>query len=151
MTALYRDATHDDLDALVEMARLMAAESPRFSRLVFSAEKLRTTLAGVIDSPTGFLVVAEEEDRLVGGLAAICAPHWMSDDLVASDLGVFVRPDARGCAARVRALVQRYVAWADQQGAVLVQLGISTGVSPDRTKSLYELAGMRFAGYLMEA
>lgn len=151
MGIMYRTATIDDLDTLVELGAEMAAESPRFSQLKFNAEKLRRTLYNLIDIPTGFVCVCDDDGTVVGGIAAICAPHWASDDLVASDLALFVRRDMRRSGRIALRLIERYVSWATDRGAVLIQMGITTGVHPEATEALYEHAGLRWAGTLMEA
>lgn len=147
---MIREATHDDLPSLLALGARMHAESPRFSRLTFSGARLRQTLAALIDSPQGFLWVGVFDDMVVGGMAGIAAPHWASDDLVASDLALFIHPDFRGGMLPVR-LVNRYLWWARTEvKATLRQLGITTGVHTETTARLYERMGLTRCGVLLE-
>lgn len=146
---MIRSATPNDIPALLALGAQMHAESPRFSRLRFSATRLESTLRLLLGSGQ-FLVVAEDGRRVVGGMAAVAMPHWASDDLVATDLALFVAPEARGGMVPAR-LIKAYTAWAHERGAVLVQAGITTGVNTETTAALYERMGLKRCGALMEA
>ena len=147
---MIREATLEDIPALLALGQWMASESPRFSRLSFSRDRLTATLAQLIQSPQGFLWVAEEGGGMVGGMAALIHPHWFSDDLVASDLALFMSPQARGGMAAAR-LLRHYKAWAMAHGAVLVQAGVSTGLRTENTAQLYERMGFERCGVILEA
>lgn len=137
-----RTATHDDIGALLDIASAMHAESPRFSRLSFSTAKMMQLFLNLIESDAGLLLVAEQGGNITGGFAGMVAPHWFSDDLVASDFGVFILPEYRGGMAAVR-MVRAYIAWAKKRSAKLIQLGISTGVMTGETVELYRAIGLK--------
>lgn len=139
---MIREARHEDVETLLALAREMHAESPRYSVLAFSDDKVRGLFRRLIDSPDGLLLVADHGERIVGGLAAAILPHWFSDDLFASDLGVFLLPGCRGGMTAVR-LVKAYIEWAKFRGALTIQLGISTGVQVDETAALYRRLGLK--------
>ena len=141
-------AAHGDLPQLLALGAQMHAES-RYHVLAFSGERLRATLAHVLDSPHGFLWVADDGARLTGGLAALAAQHWCSTDLVATDLALFMAPEARGGLTAAR-LVTRYREWADQVGAVMTDMGVTTGVHTEQTASLLERLGAQRVGILLE-
>lgn len=136
-----RPATHDDTTRLMELAVAMHAESPRFSKLEFSHEKMLNLFYHLIDSEFCMVIVAERSGQVVGGLAAIVSEHWISNDLVANDLAVFMQKDARGSTAPARMIAQ-YVEWAKAKGAKFIQLGISTGVMVEKTSELYRSLGL---------
>ncbi|MFT3720415.1 GNAT family N-acetyltransferase [Pseudorhodoferax sp.] len=144
---MVRNATPEDLDALVELGAVMHAESPRFSRLAFAPHVLRATLLHVMAEH--FLMVAEEGGKIIGGMAAVCAPHWSSLDRVATDLALFIHPDHRGGIAPAR-LVNQYRIWARAKGAVLIDIGVNTGVQPQATAQLLARMGMRPCGFILE-
>lgn len=146
---MIRDANLYDLPALLVLGQQMHAESPRFSRLRFSASRLESTLRLLLGSGQ-FLVVAEDGRRVVGGMAAVAMPHWASDDLVATDLALFVARDARGGMVPAR-LIKAYTAWASKRGAVLIQAGVTTGINTETTAALYERMGLKRCGALLEA
>lgn len=146
---MIRPATLEDLPVLVELGERMHAESPRFSVLRFSAAKLERTLRGAIESPAGFAWVAVSEGLIVGGLVAIATEHWASDDLITTDLALFVAPERRGGRAFLQ-LVSRYRDWARATGAVLRQLGVTTGIDTETTVALLERIGMKRCGVILE-
>lgn len=143
-----RAATADDLDTLVEMGQRMHAES-RFARLVFDGEKVRRTLAMLIDSPDGFLWVCERNGWIVGGLAAMAAERWFSQSRCCCDLGLFVDANERGGMAAA-VLVRRYVEWALDLGIAPadIELGVNTGVKTEETGLLLQRLGARPRGFL---
>ncbi len=147
---MIRPASAFDLPQLLDLGELMHAESPRFSRLTFSRARLHDTLRGLLTHPGGFLWVGEEGETLVGGMAAVAAPHWASDDLLATDLALFVRPDHRGGLLPLR-LVNRYRWWAaHEMKASIVQVGVTTGVQTETTAQLYERLGLKRCGVILE-
>jgi GNAT superfamily N-acetyltransferase len=145
-----RPAISADLDTLVALGRRMHAESPRFSMLGFDETKVRALLLNAITDDRYLLIVAEREDgEVIGGFAGFMAPHWFSQDYVASDIGLFVDPDRRGGIVAAR-LLKDYVAWAQARGAKQINAGISTGVMVEQTAQMYRLLGLKQFGYLFE-
>lgn len=145
---MIRPATPDDMVAMIALGARMHAES-RYRVLSFSPAKLRTTLQFLLSAQTGFLWVAEVHGEVVGGLAAMCAPHWASDDLMATDLALFMAPEHRGGMAVAR-LVKQYRRWARAAGAKLVDLGVTTGVHTEETAQLLERLEFRRCGVVLE-
>ena len=145
-----RTATLEDIEDAVRFGQLMHAESPHWSRLTFSPEKLRSTMTMLVNEPRAFLrVVCTDDGVPLGGMGALLMPHWASDDLYASDLFMFMHPEARGTLAPVR-LVKAYRQWAKENGAKLVLLGITTGVHTEQTAALFERLGMKRCGVILE-
>lgn len=137
---MLRSAVPDDLPALIEMGRAMHAESPNFSRYAFSADVLKRSLLAFMASADGFVVVYEREGDPVGVVVAMCARQWFSEELMACDLAVFVKPGHRGGMAAAR-LIGAYHLWAVKKGVRFPSLGISTGVHEEATARLYQGLG----------
>lgn len=145
MANTLRQATHEDLGAIIELAKAMHHESPRFSRYAFLGYRLRTTLDATLNmGARGFLVVVERDGRIVGAFAGVAFDHFACDVLQANDLGLFVAPDARGGSTAAR-LVRAYLAWAGGIGAEPT-ISINTGVAVDRTGKLMEALGAQNSG-----
>ena len=144
---MIRNATRDDLPALVELGRAMAAESPRYRRLTYSARKVGTLLGNMIDSPDGFVMLAEQGGKIFGVMAAFVSEHWMSEDRMSSDFGLFILPEHRGGTAAMR-MARAYIEWARSRGAIDISLGISTNVNSDQTARFYRALGLVPAGFL---
>jgi GNAT superfamily N-acetyltransferase len=146
---MMRDATPDDIGRMVELGARMHAESPVWSRLRFSADRLAASIRFAIDR--GFAKVLEDESgKMIGGMLAAAVPHWFSEDAVACDMALFIEPEHRGGMAAAR-LLNAYAQWARGTGAALVQFGITTGVHTEATQAMCERLGWRQVGALMEA
>jgi GNAT superfamily N-acetyltransferase len=139
---MIRAATHADLPRLLELGRLMHAES-HYARLMFDADTVQQTLEMVLEK--GFLFVHECDGRINAGMAAVITRSWFGPALIATDLALFVEPAARGGMAAPR-LVKRYMEWAESSGADDVQLGVTTGVHAEKTGAFFERMGFYSVG-----
>lgn len=146
---MIRPAEIEDIDRLVALGGLMHQESPRFSRMRYSPEKVQTMLYNMIGNQTGCALVAVKHDEIIGGILGVVYPHWFSEDLVAQDLALFVDPTKRGGIVAAR-LVRGFIDWAQQRKAKMIQLGITTGVHVEQTARLYSELGLSECGVLFE-
>lgn len=140
-----RCATKTDVPALVELGRAMHAES-RYRELAFSDAKLQALLE-VLVGGGGFVLVYERGGAPVGMFAGAVMELYFSDAKLAFDYFLFVRPEHRGGFGAAR-MVSAFIAWAKAEGAALIDIGISTGVTPERTGALYERLGLAHVGAL---
>ena len=147
---MIREATHDDIPAMVDLGRLMHDESPRFRGMAYDADKVSACLEFCIDSADGFVRVAEEGGEIVGGFVAGVTPHYSSPSIIACDIAVFMAPWARGGFA-VAKMAEQYRRWAEARGAAQTMIGIMTGVNVEQTERLLTRLGWRRAGVVMEA
>ena len=120
-----RAATCDDLADICALGRVMHSEST-FAPMDFNVDRVKETITDLMNK-NQFVVVAESTNgELVGGMAGMVVRSWFGDDMVASDLALFVRPDARGGMAAVK-LITAFVHWAKLAGAKQIRPGVSTG------------------------
>lgn len=145
---MIRRATYADLPRLVELGEVMHHESS-YSVLPYSAPKVLILLENMINNADYFLVVEERSNEIVGGFAGMVIEQWFSDSRVAIDFALFMHPDHRGGMAAVR-LLKAFVKWANEQGAALVTIGITTGVKEAESSKLCQLLGFRHAGVLFK-
>jgi|DEB19_MinimDraft_2_1074335.scaffolds.fasta_scaffold00935_2 GNAT superfamily N-acetyltransferase len=146
---MIRNATSEDIPRMVELGRLMHAESPNFRGMRFDADKLASAVRHAINSPAGFAGVAERDGQVIGGLVAMAVPHYFSPDEVACDLALFVAPEHRGGMAAAR-LVAAYRDWGKALGVAKVQMGVMAGVEAWMVEALCERLGARRVGVVME-
>ena len=139
-----RRATEDDLADLVWAACDMVNESPAWE--AFDPEAMRRTL-GMIFKGGGVAFVAElpKRSRLAGTVVAFISTRPFSGEKFVADLGVYVAPEHRGSGLASQ-LVRVLEAWAREEGAVEVQLGISSQIHAERTGKLYERLGYQQTG-----
>lgn len=146
---MIRDATHDDVLILLELGRRLHAESPRFSRLAFNDEKAGNFLRFLIESPDGWLVVAEKEGRVVGGMAALAYSEWFTHDKIVADVSLFMLPEHRGSFLSAR-LIRAFDVWSAGTGAKYAVAGMSTGIKTEETTQLYLSLGADRVGSIVE-
>lgn len=142
-------ATLEDIPTMVELGRLMHAESPRWSRLPYSAERVGATLKTLIESPDGLALVADRSGKLVGGILAAMSLDWMSDQRTAQEIALFMLPEYRASITPAQ-LISALCAWARIKGAVWIEGGVSTGVAVKGTIALYEALGFEQAAIVLE-
>ena len=146
---MIRSATPEDIPRLIELGRLMHAESPEFSAMQFDPERLTFSIRAAMFSPLGFVRVADVAGLVVGGIVAMASPHYFSADFVTCDLALFVERQHRGGMTAAR-LIANYRDWGRALGAKKVQLGVMTGVDSEMVAGLCERLGARRAGVVME-
>jgi GNAT superfamily N-acetyltransferase len=141
---MIRPATEADLPRLIELGEAMHAES-RYCSMQFDTEKVGALLAGLLK--TGFVIVSVKDGRIIGGFVGMISEHWFSREKLATDLALFIEPDARGGTTAWR-LVDAFLDWAHLNGAKCIDIGVNTGVHTDRTAQLYERLGGQRVGLL---
>lgn len=137
-----RDATEQDLDAIVELGLEMHAESS-YRYLQFDQEKVRSFMAGMMGQQ--YVRVYEKDGQLLGGMAGMVVQPWFSTDLYAVDVAVFVSQEHRGSMAAVR-LIKDFVVWAKECGAKQIRPGVTTGDVGSAGSRLYEALGFEPVG-----
>ena len=140
-----RLARSEETDALVEFNQAMARET---EGKLLDTDILRSGVEAVFhDEKKGFYVVAEDAQRIVGGLMVTfewsdwrgCWFWWIQS--------VYIRPEARG--QRVYSMLYDFVkARAAEAGNVF---GFRLYVESDNThaRAVYEKVGMEVSHYLM--
>jgi GNAT superfamily N-acetyltransferase len=136
-----RKATVDDLPCFMRLAAEMHRES-RFRDWSFDEGKVGTLFLKMVQDPDSFVWVACEDDVVIGGLVGMVYEQWFSTERVAQDLGLFLHPAHRGGLNALR-LVKAFKAWATEQGARDCELGVNTGVEPQRTGAFLQCLGFR--------
>ncbi|KAF1041780.1 GNAT family N-acetyltransferase [Xylophilus sp.] len=133
-------ATLADVPELVSLGRLMVAESPRWRRLEYSADRVGRTITALIESSSGAVFVARQEGQIIGTILLVAEPNWMSDEVICQEMAFFMHPDHRGAFAASR-LIRTAIAWSEIKKARWIEAGSSTGVNAERTAQLYERLG----------
>lgn len=109
-----REATHEDLDVLLLMARAFLA-STLYGKL--AGHVSRYQLEGFLDDvlARGVVLLAEDEGRIVGALAVLAGVHAISGHFYADEQAWWVEPDARA-AGIGEALLDTCESWARAHG-----------------------------------
>jgi GNAT superfamily N-acetyltransferase len=144
---MIRPATEADLPRLIELGEAMHAES-RFRDVAFNREKVERLLGNLMLG-AGCVMVAERDGEIIGGFAGGLTAYYFSDDLMATDLALFVSSDRRGGIAAV-ALVRSFIEWAHERGAREVLLGTNFG-NDSPANELYARIGLKQVGNLFSS
>lgn len=139
---MVRDATLDDIPAMVALGAIMHAES-RYSFMAYDGEKVAATLRSLISG--GFARVHERDGEIDGGMVGYMSEAWFSRAKVAAELALFVTPGKRGGMAAWY-LLSEFSAWAENQGAQEITLAITTGVKVEETGRMYQRLGFEQVG-----
>lgn len=147
---MVRSATFDDIPAIVGLLRVMHAES-RFRSIEFVDAKAAATVAGLLTERMCVLV-AEREGAMIGFFLGAVSEYFFSHEPFAADLALFVDPSQRGGMAGA-SLLRAFKAWAQARGIRHVEIGVTTGVTVEKTAALFERLGFRRQGitFAMEA
>jgi len=135
-----REATADDIPALIQMGLSMREESPRFRRFTPDFKQQEAVLLALIQSPEGLVLIGDGA-MFVGH---INTPLWYSDRVACEEL-LFVMPEKRGGPAAFR-MIRWFERWAKGRGAVEVNTGITVAHHVDETSRLYRKMGYADAG-----
>mgnify|MGYP000918724954 CR=1 FL=1 len=143
---MIRNATHEDVNRMVELGALMHAES-KFRAYSFDPWKLAATIGALIDGEDGIAIVAEEDGEIVGGFIGFLSEHYFGRDKASYDLALFLQPEHRVGTLAMR-LIRAYIKVAKEKGASEVVIANSTGVAKERVARLFEHAGFKHDGFV---
>ncbi|HEY4117563.1 MAG TPA: GNAT family N-acetyltransferase [Byssovorax sp.] len=136
--------TAADVHAVVALARRMHAEGA-YAFLPFDATKVAASVVASAALADRYAAIAVRGGVIVGFLGGALTTYPFCNERLAHDVGFYVAPEARASSAAVR-LIQAFRAWAVEQGAREVSLGVSSGVEVDRIERLYTRLGFRRMG-----
>ena len=137
---MIRPMTAQDIPVLLVLGAEMHKES-RYANLDFDPQKLWQLGETMLGNPEAWLaLVVERDGDIIGFCCGYVAPHFFGTELTSGDLAIYVVPEQRGGTIGAR-LVKKYTAWCEAQGVREPLLGVSAGITPDRTGQLYERLG----------
>lgn len=133
-------ATHADIGDLVWLGREMQAESavgfPAIDPAAIAAH-LDLTIA---NPDRVFMAIAHADGAPVGLVNGVIGAYPFSDERRACCDTLFVHSGFRGRHTGPR-LLKRFDSWGTENGAQSIYLGISSGITPDRTARLLARLG----------
>lgn len=144
-----RQATPDDVMTMVEIGRLVHAES-RFAQFPYDEGKLQENLGALIvlqeRRGSHICLLAENNDgKLIGCIIGALEEYFFTRSHSASSILLWVDPGYRGSAAALR-LVQAFRNWGAKHGALEVCFPIASGVSIARTDRFLRRLGFHQTG-----
>jgi hypothetical protein len=142
---LVRPATCDDVAAIIAIGRVMHAESLHYSRYPYDERKLHRLALGMLEDPNSILLVAEQDEIVVGVLAGFVSAFYFSSARSAADLILYVLPEHRGSSAFIR-LVGKFETAAIARRANEVVIAVSAEIDAEKTIGMLERLGYQNIG-----
>ena len=133
-----------DVPAIIHLGARMHEES-QYSILNFLPEKVVEKCHQVINHQQMLGLVAIQDGNIIAMIGGQIAAYEYGDDLVASDILVYVDPAHRASRAFLM-LVKGYVQWAKEQGASMIFMSQTTGVNMVAVGNLYTRLGFEPVG-----
>lgn len=140
-----RHARIEDGPAIVALGHFMHAESPRYRDAVYSEARCLSTFESLMGNEFGVVLVATDDEELIGMMVGFVMPPFFSEGLTASEMVLYVAPKWRGSSVAPR-LVWTFEHCAQEKGATEISVGVSTGVDADRTTKFYQHLGYTLMG-----
>tara|TARA_R110000744_G_scaffold348171_2_gene453711 strand:- start:170 stop:628 length:459 start_codon:yes stop_codon:yes gene_type:complete len=135
----------EDLPTVLEMARCMHQESV-YRRFDYDENKMGRLLYNYIINPkTSFSCVGTSKDTLNGVFLGSIGEHYFGTDLIASDTLWYVSPQSRGSRVGLQ-LLQAFENWAKERDAAEICVGVSSGLSADKTGTMLQKLGYDVVG-----
>jgi len=148
---IVRPPRFSELTQIVEIARNLVEESPAYKDIPFEPEviywHMRNALEKFHDDEGLFIMLAEDCDgNIVGAMMGGMAPYLFSTKgRYACEHALYVNKEKRGTSAAYQ-LVQRFERWAIDNGAKELNMGVSTGITPERAHGFYTKMGYNHVG-----
>ncbi len=96
--------------------------------------------------PDRYFRLAVRNGEVLGGFFGHVRRTFFCDELLAHDMGWWVKRDKRGSAAAIMLLID-FEKWAIEQGAKKVMVGQSTEINIEATTKLFKHCGFRVIGF----
>lgn len=137
----------EDLPALLDLARAMHEESPRYRDIAFSAEKVGQLILQLHGHPlTGTLLVADLDGEIIGTMWGYLAEYFFSEERMATDVLIYIAPAHRK-GRTARRLVEAFETWGVSRGARNIQLGVSSGINNVGCARFFERIAYHTTGF----
>lgn len=147
---MIRPGDMDDIRTVTDMTRAMVGESPYYRDVPFFSSDFTEFLWGVLEKHEQYcFFISETGGRAKGFFIGLIAPFVFNKRQNYSvDVGLYVRPEARG-ASHANRLVKAYEGWAASKGIASehVRLGVTT-TNDDRIHNFYMSMGYDPVGTL---
>jgi GNAT superfamily N-acetyltransferase len=142
----------EEIDRLAPLAFHVLKESAEYAVYNIDLERAKQNARRWIGGEDRYFVrIAEDSNgKVLGFFVGQVYARWFTRDISATDEMVFVSPQARGRGVG-KAMLQAFISWAREKGAVKFFLGDTLGISLEASKALYISAGFREAGHIYGA
>ena len=103
-------------------------------------------IRALVLSPKSLVLLAWDEDRLIGYTCGVIHENVFNDRLRVTDIGVYVEPEYRAGSVSKR-MIAHLEQWAKEKGAEEIWLGQTTGDDVDQIVKYYNRLGYKTKGF----
>lgn len=146
---MIRPMTLDDLPRLIEMGREFYDESEEYKLYSFDEDKLVALGHLAMEGEYAICLVHERDGTVDGMLYGFAYEQFFSEDMSASEMFVFASKDARGAFIGKR-LLMAFELWAESLGVKEMRVGVSAGITTERTIGLYKKLGYNYNSTMLK-
>lgn len=149
MKYIVRDAVDTEVFDIADICEAVLKEAPTYTHLTFDKDKAANLIYGAIIKQEGWFlrVIADDNNKIVGGLCCYCGESGFGPDKVAYDITIMVDEEHRGkCLKELVTIVNEYKEWALAQGAKVIKMGVSSGINMDKASTFFESLGFKRIG-----
>lgn len=134
---MIREATTDDIPALIDMGMRFHAGSAYSRLLEPSKPVVAETLRGLIGADTGVAFVDDQDGQIIGAILGIIVPHFITGEPICGELSWWVDENYRGLTGP--RLLKTLEEWAKANNAK--KMSVIEPLGSPRVGQLYERLG----------
>lgn len=136
-----RRATKDDALDITFIGKKFVKESHN-SHLGWNKDKVFSFVTEAVDREDFLILVLENDDDIVGVLAAFVTPCFFSDEWQAVELTWYVLPEHRKTRKAIE-MLEAYENWAKEKGVAQINTMNLDMLKPEKVQKMYEKRGYR--------
>jgi len=132
MAIRYEEFSVENIADVVVLGMELHDESPQ-KHIPFDIERAaQNAYESIILNQHGFGLLAFDGDVPIGMIAGVLATYDFGGQIYAFNNVWYVKKERRGSPVGIK-LLDRFVDWSKDQGAMQVLLGVASGITPERT------------------
>ena len=146
---IHTKLTREDAFELLELGKLLHKES-RYSNTEFNAESIWKLLDLTVVQPERFhITYCKKEGQIIAFFLGTINVEYFTGKKTAVDMGMYVMPNERG-GTQFYKMLKSFESWAKTNGANKIVLYHSTGIDPEKSKTLFPRLGYEHYGYIFD-
>lgn len=147
--SIHTQLTREDAFELLELGKLLHKES-RYNNTPYNAESIWNLLDLTLTQPDRFhITYCKKDNVIVAFFLGTVNTEYFTGRKIAVDMGMYVTPSLRG-GSQFYKMLKSFESWAEINGANKIVLYHSTGIDPEKSKTLFPRLGYEHYGYIFD-
>lgn len=136
-----------DMGQMIELIKRALPTLPNYSRFSVDEARFAYVLKHNLTNAMIYITVATvPHDGVVGLIAAFAQPTLFSNDIVASDIFMYIDPKWRGEGNVAKRFLEGYITWANARGAKLIIASHTSGLNAEGMDAFLKRQGFENVG-----